>query len=84
MLCTFAVFLQADLYLILTEPVNNLIRQQVELLKAEGVELAFTDGAIREIARVAFVVSELPGYDSALLCKFLSKNVYVCAYVWSR
>jgi ATP-dependent HslUV protease ATP-binding subunit HslU len=30
-----------------------MIRQQVELLKTEGVELAFEDSAIREIARMA-------------------------------
>ena len=30
-----------------------MIRQQVELLKTEGVELAFEDDAIREIARMA-------------------------------
>lgn len=44
---------QDDLYRILTEPVTNLIRQQVEMLNTEKVELSFTDGAIREIARVA-------------------------------
>lgn len=47
---------QDDLYKILTEPVTNLIQQQLELLKAESVALSFTDGAIREIARVAFDV----------------------------
>lgn len=30
-----------------------MIRQQVELLKTEGVELVFEDEAIREIARMA-------------------------------
>merc|ERR1740138_2064641 len=30
-----------DMYRILTEPVTNLIRQQVELLNTEGVELQF-------------------------------------------
>lgn len=44
---------QDDLYRILTEPVTNLIRQQVEMLSSEKVELSFTDSAIREIARVA-------------------------------
>ena len=44
---------QEDLYRILTEPVTNLIRQQVEMMHSEKVELSFTDGAIREIARVA-------------------------------
>lgn len=42
-----------DLYRILTEPVANLVRQQKELLKTEGVELVFEDEAIREIARMA-------------------------------
>jgi ATP-dependent HslUV protease ATP-binding subunit HslU len=37
----------------LTEPENNLIRQQQQLLSTEGVELHFTDAAIKEIARVA-------------------------------
>lgn len=44
------------MYRILTEPVTNLIRQQVEMLKSESVTLAFTDDAIKEIARVAFEV----------------------------
>lgn len=44
---------EEDLYKILTEPVANMIRQQVELLKTEGVELVFEDEAIREIARMA-------------------------------
>lgn len=42
-----------DLYRILTEPVTNLLRQQVEMLQAEEVKLEFTEGAIREIARIA-------------------------------
>lgn len=46
-----------DMYRILTEPKTNLIKQQIELLKTENVELSFTDEAIREIARVAFVVN---------------------------
>jgi ATP-dependent HslUV protease ATP-binding subunit HslU len=42
-----------DLYRILTEPETNLIKQQQALLKTEGVELQFTDDAIRRIAHVA-------------------------------
>mmetsp|Transcript_11034 Transcript_11034/g.26660 ORF Transcript_11034/g.26660 Transcript_11034/m.26660 type:complete len:496 (-) Transcript_11034:39-1526(-) len=42
-----------DLYKILTEPVANLLRQQRELIGAEGVDLEFEDDAIREIARMA-------------------------------
>lgn len=44
---------EGDLYRILTEPVTNLIKQQVELIKTENVHLEFTDESIREIARVA-------------------------------
>ena len=43
-----------DLYRILTEPITNLIKHQIELLKSEEVTLSFTEPAIREIARVAF------------------------------
>eukprot|EP00602_Paraphysomonas_sp_CaronLab_P008229 CAMPEP_0185019708 /NCGR_PEP_ID=MMETSP1103-20130426/2318_1 /TAXON_ID=36769 /ORGANISM="Paraphysomonas bandaiensis, Strain Caron Lab Isolate" /LENGTH=324 /DNA_ID=CAMNT_0027550169 /DNA_START=575 /DNA_END=1549 /DNA_ORIENTATION=+ len=46
-----------DLYRILTEPVNNLLRQQVELMKSESVTLSFTESAIREIAKIAFEVN---------------------------
>ena len=42
-----------DLYKILTEPVNNLIRQQVELMKTEGVDLIFENESLREIAAVS-------------------------------
>lgn len=48
---------QNDLYRILDEPVNNLIRQQVELLKTEKVELEFTPDAKQEIARVAYEIN---------------------------
>jgi len=58
---------QEDLYKILTEPVTNLIQQQLELLKAENVNLKFTDDAIKEISRVAFEVSMLYLYDVHLL-----------------
>lgn len=44
---------QQDMYRILTEPEYNMIQQQRLLLETEGVELQFTEDAIREIARVA-------------------------------
>jgi ATP-dependent HslUV protease ATP-binding subunit HslU len=46
-----------DLYRILTEPVNNLLQQQIELMKADSLDLTFTDGAIREIARISSEVN---------------------------
>ncbi len=46
-----------DLYRILTEPRNALTRQYQALLATEGVELAFTDASLREMARLATLVN---------------------------
>ncbi|MDL1957500.1 MAG: ATP-dependent protease ATPase subunit HslU [Candidatus Desulfofervidus auxilii] len=43
---------------ILTEPENALIKQYQSLLATEGVELSFTDEAIKEIAEIAVKVNE--------------------------
>lgn len=42
---------------ILKEPRNSLTRQYEELLRTEGVELEFTDGAIEELAAFAYKVN---------------------------
>jgi len=42
-----------ELVAILTEPRNALVRQYQKLFEMEGVELRFTDGALRAIARKA-------------------------------
>ncbi len=42
-----------DLARILVEPENSLLRQYTALLGTEGVELAFDDGAVQEIALLA-------------------------------
>jgi ATP-dependent HslUV protease ATP-binding subunit HslU len=49
---------EEDLVRILTEPQNALITQYRALLGTEGVSLAFTDGAVREMARLAAHVNE--------------------------
>ena len=43
---------------ILTEPRNALIKQYIALMDTEGIELAFTDDAIRKIADFAQTVNE--------------------------
>jgi ATP-dependent HslUV protease ATP-binding subunit HslU len=43
---------------ILTEPAASLVAQYEALLAADGVELEFTDGAIRAIAEIAVQVNE--------------------------
>jgi len=48
---------EEDFVRILTEPKNALIIQYRALLETEGVKLTFTDGAIREIARIATLVN---------------------------
>tara|TARA_B100000886_G_C20417778_1_gene490031 strand:- start:480 stop:1790 length:1311 start_codon:yes stop_codon:yes gene_type:complete len=47
-----------DFIRILKEPENNLIKQYVELISTEGVQLAFSDDAISEIANIASKVNE--------------------------
>jgi ATP-dependent HslUV protease ATP-binding subunit HslU len=42
-----------DFYRILTEPQHNMLRQQAVLMATEGIDLQFTDGAVRAIAKAA-------------------------------
>jgi len=44
---------EEDMYTILTEPENNLVKQQVALMGTEGVDLEVTDQAKRRIAQLA-------------------------------
>lgn len=46
-----------DFVRILSEPENNLVRQQIELLKTEQVDVSFTDDAIDAIAEFAYNVN---------------------------
>lgn len=48
---------QGDFYRILTEPENNLIKQQQLLMATEGVTVQFKDDAVKELAKVAFDVN---------------------------
>ncbi len=47
-----------DFKRILTEPKNALVKQYIEMLKTEGVEVTITGDAINEIASLAFQVNE--------------------------
>ena len=49
---------EEDFVRILTETENCLIKQYKALIGTEGVDLRFTDDAIKEIARIAFEVNE--------------------------
>jgi len=49
---------EEDLVRILTEPKSALAAQYRALLSTEGVDLSFTDEAIREMARFAMQVNE--------------------------
>ncbi len=44
---------EADFVRILTEPKNALVKQSTALLSTEGVELTYTDDAIKEVARLS-------------------------------
>ena len=49
---------QQDFVRILTEPENALVKQYVELLRTEGVEVVFARDGIEEVARLAQEVNE--------------------------
>lgn len=49
---------EKDFIRILTEPRNALIKQYIALLGTEGIELTFTEDAIKEIAATAVAVNE--------------------------
>lgn len=47
-----------DLKKILIEPRNAIIKQYSQLLKTEGINLAFTDECIDELANMAYLINE--------------------------
>ncbi|QPJ66271.1 MAG: ATP-dependent protease ATPase subunit HslU [Candidatus Nitrohelix vancouverensis] len=49
---------ESDFVRILTEPDNALIKQYMELLKTEGIELTFSEDSIAEIASMSATVNE--------------------------
>ncbi len=48
---------EEDFFRILTEPQNALIKQYQALMETEGIELSFTEDAIREMAHIAAEVN---------------------------
>ena len=48
---------EKDLYRVLTEPETNILKQNVELLKTEGLDLEFTEDGVKEIAKLASEVN---------------------------
>lgn len=49
---------EEDFFKILTIPENALLKQYTALLKTEGIDVEFTEDAIRAIARIALEVNE--------------------------
>jgi len=49
---------QEEFYRILSEPENALLKQYVALMKTEGVDLVFSDDAVREMALLAAEVNQ--------------------------
>ncbi|MDM5189534.1 ATP-dependent protease ATPase subunit HslU [Bacillus sp. DX4.1] len=47
-----------DFVKILVEPDNALVKQYIALLETEGIEIEFSDEAIRKIAEIAFQVNQ--------------------------
>jgi len=51
--CAVSALDEEALVRVLTEPKNSLIRQEAALFQADGIELRFTSGSLREIAKKA-------------------------------
>jgi ATP-dependent HslUV protease ATP-binding subunit HslU len=49
---------EEDLVRILEEPENSLVRQYTALLRTEGIEIAFTDDAVKAVAEYAALVND--------------------------
>jgi len=49
---------EEDFRRILTQPENAIIKQQIALMKVEGIDLEFTSDAIDEIARIAYMLNQ--------------------------
>lgn len=49
---------EEDLYRILVEPYNSLVKQYKALLSTEGVSIEFTEDALREVAHIAYSLNE--------------------------
>ncbi|HUU26569.1 MAG TPA: ATP-dependent protease ATPase subunit HslU [archaeon] len=49
---------EEDFFRILTEPKNALITQYTELVRTEGAEVVFETDAIKEIARMAYLLNQ--------------------------
>ncbi len=49
---------EEDFIRILTEPENAMLKQYKALLETEGIEITYTDDAVREIASIATIVNE--------------------------
>jgi ATP-dependent HslUV protease ATP-binding subunit HslU len=65
---------EADFLRIIREPKNALTKQYVALLEAEGVSLEFTDGALAEIAKMAYQInSEVENIGARRLHTVMSK-----------
>jgi ATP-dependent Clp protease ATP-binding subunit ClpX len=54
-ICKLDELTESDLVRILTEPKNSMVRQYMKLMSMEGVDLTFTDSALREIAHIAYL-----------------------------
>jgi ATP-dependent HslUV protease ATP-binding subunit HslU len=49
---------EADFVKILTQPENAVLKQYKELLAVDGIELSFTDEAVGEVAKIAYLENE--------------------------
>ena len=49
---------EEDLYRIVVEPYNSLVKQYTALLSTEGIDLRFTEDGLREIAHISSILNQ--------------------------
>ncbi len=65
---------EEDLYRILVEPYNSLVKQYKALLSTEGVSIEFTEDALREIAHIAYSLNEkMENIGARRLCTVMER-----------
>ena len=65
-----------DMYRILVEPEYNLVKQQIELMKTEEIEVTFPDISVREIAKLATEINRSVENIGARYCKNNNRLIF--------
>ncbi|HAX99031.1 MAG TPA: ATP-dependent Clp protease ATP-binding subunit ClpX [Candidatus Atribacteria bacterium] len=77
-ICALDDLNEEDLVRILTEPKNSLLKQYQHLLRLDGVDLRFTDGALKQIATAAMEKKTGARGLRAIMEKLMTNVMFEC------